>query len=124
MIQISSVSTVGIPLADQERALDFYVGVLGFEKRMDAPFGPGLRWIEVAPPGAATTVALCPVPEGGKTGVDTGIRLRTADAAADHAELLGKGVDVDDLMSWPGVPPMFSLRDPEGNTLYLVESMS
>jgi lactoylglutathione lyase len=123
MVQISSVSTVGIPLADQERALDFYVGVLGFEKRVDAPFGPGLRWIEVAPAGAATTVALCPAPEGTKTGVDTGIRLRTADAAADHAALLSQGVDVDDLMLWPGVPPMFTLRDPEGNTLYLVESM-
>ena len=84
-------------------------------------FGDGLRWIEVAPEGAATTIALAP-PGGNKTGVDTGIRLATDDCAAAHHDLLGHGVDVDDILRFPGVPPMFSLRDPDGNTLYIVEA--
>ena len=121
-MKITEVSTIGVPTADQDRALEFYVGVLGFEKRIDAPFGGGLRWIEVAPPGAHTTVALTPTPPGQPVGVDTGIRLTVVDAAADHAELVARGVDVDpEVMRWPGVPAMFTLRDSEGNTLYLVE---
>ena len=49
---ITCVGTVGIPVADQDRALEFYVGRLGFEKRMDMAYGQGQRWVEVAPSGA------------------------------------------------------------------------
>jgi catechol 2,3-dioxygenase-like lactoylglutathione lyase family enzyme len=121
---ITQVATVGIPVGDQDRALAFYVTTLGFEKRLDAPFGAGLRWVEVAPPGATTTIALLPPPPGAAaaTGTDTGIRLTTTDADADHRLLGAAGVDTDpEVMRWPGVPAMFSFRDPDGNTLYLVE---
>jgi len=47
--QITGVHTVGVPVTDQDRALDFYVGTLGFDKRLDADMGGGRRWIEVAP---------------------------------------------------------------------------
>jgi hypothetical protein len=50
----------------------FYVGTLGFEKRLDAPFGDGNRWIEVAPPGSATTIALTPQQPGEPSGTETG----------------------------------------------------
>jgi predicted enzyme related to lactoylglutathione lyase len=120
--RVSRVGTVGIPTSDQGRALDFYTGSLGFEKRMDATFGEGLRWIEVAPAGATTTLALMPTPPGAPIGIDTNIRLFTADAEADHADLAARGVDVDpQIMRWEGVPPMFTLRDPDGNTLVIVE---
>jgi predicted enzyme related to lactoylglutathione lyase len=119
--RISGVRTIGVPVSDQQRALEFYGGVLGFETRMDSPF-PGGRWIEVAAPGATTTIALAAAREGTATGVDTGIRFSTADAATDHATLAGAGVDVDtEVLRFPGVPPMFSFRDPDGNTLYIVE---
>jgi catechol 2,3-dioxygenase-like lactoylglutathione lyase family enzyme len=71
--RITGVGTVGVPVTDQDRALQFYVGKLGFEKRRDIPFGAG-RWIEVAPPGSpttTTTIALVPA------GVPAGIRLAT-----------------------------------------------
>ena len=119
---ITGVTTVAIPVADQERSLAFYVEALGFEKRRDTPFGPGRRWIEVAPHGATTTIALPPRGDVAP-GIDTGIRLSTRDAAADHAALRARSVDVDAeiLQFGPGVPPMFGLRDPDGNTLYVVE---
>jgi catechol 2,3-dioxygenase-like lactoylglutathione lyase family enzyme len=121
---ITEVRTVAIPVTDQERALDFYVGKLGFEKRMDATFNGDMRWIEVAPAGCSTTIALAPLPQGGAAGVDTGIRLGTEDAEADHDDLLAGGVDADpEILRFAGVPPMFSLRDPDGNTLYVVELM-
>ncbi len=47
---ITEVATVIVPVADQDRALEFYVETLGFEKRMDMPYGDGNRWLEVVPP--------------------------------------------------------------------------
>jgi catechol 2,3-dioxygenase-like lactoylglutathione lyase family enzyme len=120
--RITQIGTVGIPVADHDKALEFYVGTLGLEIRVDAPFGDGLRWVEVAPAGAVSTIALAPAHPGSPAGVDTGIRLTTEDAEADHAHLLASSADVDaQVMRWEGVPPMFSFRDPDGNTLYLVE---
>jgi catechol 2,3-dioxygenase-like lactoylglutathione lyase family enzyme len=119
-LRIRFVANVAIPVKDPDRSLAFYRDVLGFETRRDAPFGQGLRWIEVAPAGSATTIALAP-PGEGQASVDTGIRLASSDAATDHGWLREHGVDVSDLQRWPGVPPMFSLRDPDGNTLHIVE---
>ncbi|MET7329269.1 VOC family protein [Nonomuraea sp. NPDC005650] len=119
---ITGVRTVGVPVADQDRAIEFYVGTLGLEKRLDAPVEQlGGRWIEVAPSGATTTIALIPAAPGTAAGVETGIRLGTADAAALHKELVARGADVDELLQWEGVPPMFALRDPDGNGLEIVE---
>lgn len=121
--RISGIGTVGVPTGDQERALAFYQGTLGFEKTRDMPFGPGLRWIEVAAPGAQVTIALQPTPPGNPVGVDTGIRLLTTDTEAMHAELEAAGASVDPVLNFgAGVPPMFTFRDSEGNTLYVVQS--
>ena len=57
-------------------------------------------------------------------GSDTGIRLVATDVAAEHSALTGRGVDVDPVLDWPGVPPMFSFRDGDGNALYVVEAAS
>jgi len=120
-INISEVRTVGVPVADQDRALSFYVDTLGFDKRLDAPAGPGRRWIEVAPPGAATTIALVLAHDGLTAGVETGIRLTTPSADTLHAELVARAVDVDEVLRWEGVPPMFAFRDQDGNGLEIVE---
>src|SRR6476661_1789393 len=77
---ITGIGTVGVPVSDHDRAIDFYVGTLGLEKRMDTEFAPGQRWVEVAPAGATTTVALAPAPPGSPVGVDTGVRFRTTSA--------------------------------------------
>lgn len=120
---ITGIRTVGVPVADQDRAVDFYVGVLGFEKRLDVPAEQlGGRWIEVAPPASATTIALVPARPGSATGVDTEIRLTTVDAASLHEDLRARGVEVDELLRWEGAPPMFAFRDPDGNSLEIVES--
>ena len=123
--RVSKLANVIIPVTDQERALRFYTEVLGLEKRVDVPFGPGNRWIEVAPSGAQTPIALSPpgpnVTAGGK---DTGISLQTDDIDAYHAQLKRHGVDVDAEVSRFGdaVPPLFWFRDPEGNRLMVVEA--
>ena len=120
MTAISHIGTVVVPVADQDRALAFYTGTLGFEVRIDAPFGPGLRWVEVAPPGAETSIALVPR-DAAPAGVE--VSLATGDAAADHVDLRGRGVDADAelIRMGDGVPPMFTFRDPDGNRLRMVE---
>jgi catechol 2,3-dioxygenase-like lactoylglutathione lyase family enzyme len=119
---ITGVPTVGVPVTDQAAAVAFYLDTLGFEMRRDSPFRGG-RWIEVAPPGSATSIALIPARDGQSAGIDTGIRLATKDAEADHALLLNAGVDADADIIRMGdmVPPMFAFRDPDGNRLVLVE---
>ncbi|HZP29113.1 MAG TPA: VOC family protein [Acidimicrobiia bacterium] len=120
----NKIATVVVPVADQDRAIDFYVEKLGFAKRVDVPFGNGLRWVEVGLGDESTTIALPPPPEGVPAGNrETGISLQTDDVDAFHAELRAAGVDVDPEVSRMGdpVPPMFWLRDPEGNVLMVVQ---
>jgi lactoylglutathione lyase len=118
---IRNIRTVAIPVGDQEQALSFYLGTLAFEKRLDVPIGGGARWIDVAPPDAATTIALIRAHDGLPAGVETGIRLTTTDADAIHADFLAHGIDADDVLRWPGTPPMFAFRDRDGNGLEVIE---
>jgi catechol 2,3-dioxygenase-like lactoylglutathione lyase family enzyme len=115
MSAVTRVGTVIVPVADQDAAYDFYVGTLGFEVRRDGEYAPGARWLEVAPPGAATTIALVP-------GDALEVSLTASDAEATHAALVQAGVDVDaELIRWENVPPMFTFRDPDGNPFRVVE---
>jgi catechol 2,3-dioxygenase-like lactoylglutathione lyase family enzyme len=120
---ITQVGTVIVPVSDQDRALEFYLDKLGFEKRTDTPYGEGERWLEVAPPGAATTIALVPPREGDSAGIETHVALATDDIDADHSNLRARGVDADAEVMRMGdpVPPMFFFRDPDGNTFFIIE---
>ena len=120
---ITEVGRVIVPVSDQDRALEFYLGKLGFEKRGDIPYGDGERWLEVAPPGATTAIAIVPPREGDTAGIDTHVAFATGDVDAAHADLRGRGVDVDEEVMRMGdpVPPMFFFRDQDGNRFLIVE---
>lgn len=137
-IHINQVGTIFVPVADQALALEFYLDKLGFEKRADFTYGGGSRWIEVAPPGAANTIALVPPSEGEALGGDqTYCAFATADIEADHAALRAHGVEVDVEVARTGkrrpgiislevtigdpVPPQFFFRDLDGNRFLIVE---
>ncbi|HEY6427269.1 MAG TPA: VOC family protein [Acidimicrobiales bacterium] len=121
--KISDVGGVAIPVSDQEKAVRFYVERLGFEVLLDVPTGEGGRWVQVAPPGGRVPIALVAAGEGGLVGVDTGITFATSDAETDHASLVWRGVDTDELLHWPGVPAMFVFRDQDGNQLKIMETV-
>ena len=124
MSNVSKIANVIIPVDDQDNTLAFYTETLGLEKRNDIPFGDGNRWIEVAPAGADTVIAICPPgPSASAGGKETGITLQTDDIDGYHTQLKDRGVDVDDEVSRMGdpVPPIFWLRDPEKNSLMVVE---
>jgi catechol 2,3-dioxygenase-like lactoylglutathione lyase family enzyme len=126
-LNISKVGRVVVSISDTDRALDFYSGTLGFEKVVDVPMGPGMRWVEVQVAGGETTIALAPPPPGQDPGgKETGIILDTSDVDGAHAALKESGVDVDDEVTRHGdpVPPMFWLRDPDRNSLIIVQPSS
>jgi lactoylglutathione lyase len=123
----TTVSNIGVAMftvADQDAALDFYTKKLGYEVRTDMRFGENgeMRWLEVAPPGSRARLALNPPMQGQPGGGSIGVE--TADVHGEHERVKAIGdVDVDvDLMSAPGTPTMFGLRDPDGNHIWVVET--
>jgi catechol 2,3-dioxygenase-like lactoylglutathione lyase family enzyme len=118
---ITDVRTIGVNVTNQDDAIAFYVATLGFEKRLDAPISPTMRWIEVAPPGATTSIALNANEGTMDVAADTGIRFTVPDAEAEHAAMRECGVNVGDVLRSDGVPPMYTFDDPDGNRFYIVE---
>lgn len=116
----TGLHTVAVPVTDQDRAKELFESV-GFETRFDAELAEGFRWIELAPPGAATSMALVSSGDELPTGIDTGIRLVAPDARAAHEELRARGLSVGELLDWDTAPLMFSFSDPDGNRFYVSE---
>lgn len=117
---ITGIRTVSIPVSDQDDALDFYVGTLGFTKLRDTPTPTGGRWIELSPGDHSVLITLEPARPDITRG-EIGIRFSTDSAEAAHAALQAADVDTGDLLRWPGVPPMFAFRDPDGNAFSITE---
>jgi lactoylglutathione lyase len=117
---ITGVRTVSIPVVSQDAALDFYLGTLGFTLLRDTPTPNGGRWIELAPGDERIIITLEPSTPNISRGA-IGIRFTTDHAEAAHAALAAGGVDTDEILRWPGVPPMFAFRDPDGNAFSITE---
>jgi predicted enzyme related to lactoylglutathione lyase len=123
----TTVSNLGVAMftvADQDAALAFYTEKLGWEVRSDSRFGENdeMRWLEVAPPGSNARLALNPPmrgePGGGSIGVET------PDMRSEFERLSATdGVNVvTPPMDMGGAPPMFSIADPDGNNIWVVET--
>lgn len=121
----TTVDQLGVAMftvSDQDDAIRFYTETLGWELRGDDRFGEDdeARWVEVAPPGSTARLALNP-PMGDTPGGSM-IGVETPNAAAEHARLSAvPGLEVQPLSDIPGAPRMFSLRDPDGNGIWVVE---
>ncbi len=118
----ASLATAMFTVSDQDAALAFYTGTLGWEVRGDTRYGPdgADRWLEVAPPGSVARLALNP-PMGGTPG-GSSIGVEVDDVLAEHARLTAVGgIDLDPApQQIAGAPLMFSLRDPDGNYVWVV----
>jgi len=121
---VSDICVVMFTVTDQDAALAFYTGKLGFEVRADMPFGAQgeMRWLEVAPPGSHARLALNP-PMGGPPGGGS-MGIETTDVMGEHRRLSAiGGIDIDhEPMQSPGAPLLFMLRDPDGNHIAIVEA--
>ncbi|MCP3988079.1 MAG: VOC family protein [Actinomycetia bacterium] len=123
---ITHVETVAVYVSDQARARSFYVDQLGFELCKDKPFGPdegGLRWIEVAPPGAETVLVLF-TPPGleDRIGRNSGLVFLCTDVEATARELKQRGVT---FCQEPSLIPSgwwAQFEDPDGNQFGLSQA--
>ena len=118
---ITNIKLVGIFVEDQDRAVDFYTNKLGFRVVVDQPMRPGARWIEVAPPGAETTLAIAkPYGPQNRVGGFSGIVFRCADIQATYEELRSRGVEfTDEPRDQPG-GVMARFVDGDGNEFVLL----
>jgi catechol 2,3-dioxygenase-like lactoylglutathione lyase family enzyme len=113
-MHVRRIAIVSVPVSDQEAAKRFYTDMLGFSTVRDNPMGPDQRWVQVAPPGAETSVTLVTWFPAMRPGSITGLVLETDDVAADHARLRSRGVVISDLAEVPwGRYATFT--DPDGN---------
>lgn len=135
---IARLTHTCVYVLDQDRALDFYTNKLGFKLVMDAPMGPGARWITVSPPEQPELeINLFPVIEGGmfnKETVKTMTELITKgtfgaavfscnDIYATYEELKSKGVEFSKAPTeeFYGVEALF--KDDSGNWFSLGQKM-
>ena len=123
-LHITGLPRTIISVTDQDAAIAFYAGKLGFEVTSDQAFAGDQRWVEVAPVGSGHAIALAKPPEASPVGgAMTGVTIETSNIDADHATLRELGVDVDEQVMRHGgfVPPMFWFRDQDANVLLMVE---
>jgi predicted enzyme related to lactoylglutathione lyase len=120
-VALNYVSVVSVYVTDQDRAVDFFVNKLGFEKTTDAPFGEGLRWIEVKAPQGQTSINLYKASEMGVTpGQFTSLSFYSDDVRGTVEDMRSKGVEItEDANEQPwGVQAQF--KDPDGNGYVIV----
>lgn len=118
MSTLTDIRNIAVNVTDQDVALRFYTETLGFDVRVDGDTPAG-RWIIIAPPDG--NVALSLVANSDSAGIDTGIRFGTTNGTVSRQVFADRGVNVSDLSTWDGVPPMFSFDDPDHNRFYVIE---
>jgi catechol 2,3-dioxygenase-like lactoylglutathione lyase family enzyme len=132
---LNSITISQVYVLDQDEALDFYVGKLGFEVTTDQQFGP-MRFLTVALPSDPARAVLLELPAPPSVSADVAEQVRdlvtkgaggghlffvTDDAYKTHAELKDRGVE---LPEEPIVQPYgidFGFRDPFGNSLRVAQ---
>lgn len=116
---ITGVQVISLPVSDQDRARDFYVGVLGMDLLRDAQMQPGMRWVQVAPRGGEATITLVTWFETMPAGSNRGLVLETDDLEADVERLRGHGLDFPDGIQQQPWGRYVTFADPDGNGLVL-----
>ena len=117
-MSITSVQLFSLPVSDQDRARDFYVETLGFTLVSDNQMGPGMRWVQVVPPGSRTSITLVTWFPTMPAGSAKGTVLETDDLDADVERLRGLGVEIGDIESQPW-GRFVTFDDPDGNGIVL-----
>lgn len=118
-MSLTQVKVLSVPVSDQDRARDFYVGTLGLELLADTPMGPEQRWVQVAPKGAQTSITLVTRFETMPPGSLKGLVLETDDLDGDVEALTGRGVAIDGGIQEQPWGRFVTFDDPDGNGIVL-----
>jgi catechol 2,3-dioxygenase-like lactoylglutathione lyase family enzyme len=118
-VAITGIQVLSLPVSDQDRARDFYVDVLGMDLLRDAEMGPGMRWVQVAPRGAETTITLVTWFVTMPAGSYKGLVLETDDLDGDVERLRAHGLEFPDGIQQQPWGRYVTFADPDGNGLVL-----
>jgi predicted enzyme related to lactoylglutathione lyase len=115
---------VPIPVTDVDRAKAFYTDQLGFVADVDVRPAPGMRVVQVTPPGSACSIGMgsgLGAYDGREAGAVKALHLVVEDIEKARAELLERGVEVGEIEDVGGGVKYAGFSDPDGNTLTLQE---
>jgi catechol 2,3-dioxygenase-like lactoylglutathione lyase family enzyme len=113
---IKGIKFVGVPVSDQQRALEFYTGKLGFRVITDQPFDDTQRWIELGIGRSSSGIALfTPKGQEDRIGTFTGISLVADDVIETCRELAQKGVTFIQQPEKADWGTAAVIADPDGN---------
>lgn len=97
---MNRIALVSLLVREYDEAVAYYTGPMGFDLVEDTDLGGGQRWVVVAPKGAGHGIVLARPTEpeqkariGDQTGGRVFLFLQTDDFAAEHARMLGTGVE-------------------------------
>ncbi len=121
-MSVKAVKVVSIPVSDQERAKDFYVGKLGFQLLRDDRSVPGMRWVQVAPAGSSVSLTLVNWFPSMPAGSLQGLVLVSDDLDADYEAMVSRGVTFEQPPTEQPWATEGVLRDPDGNGIVLQQA--
>jgi catechol 2,3-dioxygenase-like lactoylglutathione lyase family enzyme len=113
------LEVIGIPVSDMDAAKEFYADKLGFNLDHDIEPGPGMRVVQLTPPGSPTSIVFGTGMPLGEPGTTKGVQLVVDDIDAARSELAGRGVQITQVQQLgpegsPGSRFAF-FSDPDGN---------
>jgi len=103
---------VPIPVTDVDRSKAFYTDQLGFVADVDVTPAPGVRVVQLTPPGSACSIGL---------GTGLGAYDGREPGSVKALQLVDSGVDVGPVEDVGGGVKYAGFSDPDGNTLTLQE---
>jgi predicted enzyme related to lactoylglutathione lyase len=122
---LEKIAYASVFVSDQDKALDFYTNVLGFEPKIDNPTPSGPRFLTVAVNGQDFQLVLWPGTPGRGQAVEgrapAAYTIETDDCRKAVDELTSRGVKFDTGVieyPWGDLAPF---QDPDGNWLQLRE---
>ena len=113
-----------IPVADVDRAKAFYRDRLGFVADVDVQPMPGVRVVQLTPPGSGCSIGMgtgLPAYEDMAPGSIKALHLVVPDIEQARTELAARGVDIGPVQDVGGGVKYAGFSDPDGNTLTLQE---
>ncbi len=114
------LEVVQVPVSDVDKAKSFYTERLGFVLDHDVEHIPGMRVVQLTPPGSAASIVMGTGMTGMEPGSLEGLQLVVPDLTALRSELRARGTDISDVQNMGGV--LFAhFSDPDGNRWVLQE---
>jgi catechol 2,3-dioxygenase-like lactoylglutathione lyase family enzyme len=115
------LEVVQVPVTDVDAAKLFYTEKLGFVLDHDVEYIPGMRVVQLTPPGSAASIVIGTGMTAMAPGSLEGLQLVVPDMAGTRAELLGRGAEISEVQDIGGIAFAY-FSDPDGNRWVLQET--